>query len=93
MRLENGFIPTIKNRETLHTLGITSLRPYNSILEGSKFFALVRMLDNYKADKDGFKWIKIEGSHLVDFLGVQIVKFKNGNYSVAYKYATELKEA
>lgn len=89
MRIDKALQINVKP-ENLHTMGLTPLHPHENKVQGSKFFALKRILNDVP-DQNGFKWLYIPNEYgYCNFLGVQIKEFKNGMHQVKYKFAQSI---
>jgi len=76
--------------ENLHIMGLTGLHPHENKLEGSKFFAFIRLLKDVP-EQDGFKWLYIPNEYgYCNFLGVKATEFQNGSYTVKHKFAQSI---
>jgi hypothetical protein len=79
------------NNNNKHVLGLTLANPLEPKIEGSKFFALKRILDSVEPSFKGMKWLKVPDNTYADFIGFEITEFKNGCHKFRTAYATEMK--
>lgn len=81
------------NAKNLHFFGVTPANPFHLQLSGSKFFALLRILEPVPEDEDGFKWLQINNPFgFASHIGLKVDCFKCGGFKLHSKFAMELKK-
>jgi len=72
--------------ENLHKMGLTPLHLGKLRINGSKFFALKRLVSDIDS-QDGFKYLYIPNNFgIIDIVGLKFIEVKNGGIKVQYKF-------
>ena len=86
MRIDKALQLNLKP-ENLHILGCTGLHPHENKIQGSKLFALLRIL-KYVPEQDGVKCLYIPNNlGYATFLGFIVKEYKGGIKSITTKWA------
>lgn len=76
--------------ENLHIMGLTPLHPHENKMQGSQFFAFLRLIKEIP-EQDGFKWLYVPNDYgYCNFLAVKVIHHKKAGYMIKFKYAQSI---
>jgi len=76
----------------MYMFGLLPNHNCNITLEGSKFFALKRILNTIKPSYKNAKWFKVPKNDICEFIGFKLNEFSNGSYSMKMFYANKIEK-